>query len=212
MKTRNLLLIGLLFFFLNACQPPAVFDKPQPVDVNSINAFPNSVQGNYLSLQDSSIVSITSSMITRSCEYENIVNISQLDSNLQLIRDSLFDIRTGESSQVSIEGDSLIWLEHHFDTLFLIDAMNVLKKYKGYYFLNIFITTDRWEVKKMEFSKKGLTIFKLNRKEDIKQLKALTATEQDTMPYHFSPTKKQFKQFIKNEGFRNSEVFKKITK
>jgi hypothetical protein len=43
---------------------------------------------------------------------------------------------------------------------------------------------------------------------DIENLKEITETPQDTVPpYKFSATKKQFKQFIKNDGFSDSEYF-----
>jgi hypothetical protein len=50
----------------------------------------------------------------------------------------------------------------------------------------------------------------INKTEDIAQLKTLTENTQDTMPYVFSPTKQEFKKFINNEGFRDSEIFLKI--
>jgi hypothetical protein len=86
----------------------------------------------------------------------------------------------------------------------------VLKKFKGFYFVNIHIPPDSWQVKKLELSRGTLLMSSINNKEDFDQLKAITESTQDTMPHMFSPTKKQFKSFVRNEGFRDVEKFVKI--
>lgn len=210
MKANSLILIVFVALWHMSCQPHAAFEKPQPIDVKPLGEFPSKVKGKYLSLLDSTIINISSRIITRTYDFTNVVHVSQLDTTLQLIGDSLFDHKTGKNSPVTIEGDSVIWQMNETDTLFMIDELNVLKKLKGYYFVNIYLVPDRWEVKKLEFSKKFLIISNLNKEEDITQLKELTANHQDTVPYLFSPTQKQFKKFIKNNGFRNTEKFVKI--
>ncbi|MFA5971016.1 MAG: hypothetical protein WC780_01595 [Lentimicrobiaceae bacterium] len=210
MKKQLCFLLAMVVIFLFACEPPVVFDKPQPADVADLGGFPKRIQGKYLSSEDSSILQITGNSIIRIYDFDEKMHLSQVDSNQQIIGDTLFNLKTNEGQHIQIEGDSIIMHIHEMDTLFVIDEENVLKKFKGYYFVNIFIPPDTWQVKKLDVSRGMLSLSSINKKEDIEQLKILTETTQDTMPYVFSPTKYQFKKFVGNEGFRDSEKFMKI--
>jgi len=210
MKKQVFLSLVLMLALLAACQPPVVFDAPQPTDVKALSAFPKRIQGKYLSTADNSVLSITPNSLIRIYDFDEKVHLSQLDSNQQLIGDTLFDLKSNRGMLVVIEGDSIVQHVSYTDTLFSINALNILKKYKGYYFVNISTTSDTWQVKKLELSRSTLTLSNINTKEDIDQLKALTENAQDTTPYVFSPTRRQFKNFVRNEGFRDSEKFMKM--
>jgi hypothetical protein len=89
-----------------------------------------------------------------------------------------------------------------------MDYDNVVRKFKGYYFLNIRYDKTSWEVKKIQLSKGQLVISSISTKLDIDNLKEITETPTDTVPpYKFSATKKQFKELIRNDGFSDSEKF-----
>jgi hypothetical protein len=210
MKKQFYSLLALVTVLLFACEPPVVFDKPQPADVPVLDNFPKRLQGKYLSLNDSSTLVVTEKALIRNYDYDMEVHISQIDSNMQLIGDTLFDLRTNTGSVVTFSGDSIWQHFHETDTLFMIDKLNMLKKFKGFYFVNIHIPPDSWQVKKLELSRGILLMSSINNKEDFDQLKAITESTQDTMPHMFSPTKKQFKSFVRNEGFRDVEKFVKI--
>ncbi len=210
MKKRIVFSLTIILAILVSCQPPVTFDKPQPADAKALNGFPKRIQGKYLSSRDSSILQITANSLVRIYDYDQKIHISQLDSNQQLIGDTLFDLNTNRGMAVKMEGDSLVQHVKSSDTIFTINALNVLKKFKGYYFVNNLIPPETWQVQKIDLSQGILTLSGINKTEDIAQLKTLTETVQDTLPYVFSPTKQEFKKFIKNEGFRDSETFLKI--
>lgn len=210
-KQYNVLLTFVALFFF-ACQPPVTFDRPQPADVKSINSFSGRIQGQYLSNADHSILLITANSLIRIYDYNTKIHVSQLDSSQQLIGDSLFDLNTNIGSPVVIEGDSIVQHIYERDTFFAIDEFNVLKKFKGYYFLNTITKNETWEVEKLEISRGTLKLSSIDKAEDLAQLKAITETSQDTIPYIFAPSKREFKTFVRNEGFRNSESFRKIKK
>jgi len=201
----------LAALFLFACQPPVAFDKPQPPDVAALIRFPQQIQGKYLNSEDSSLLQITASSLIRIYDFDQKVHLSQLDSNQQIIGDTLFDMKTNKGKAIQIEGDSIVAHINETDTLFTIDELNILKMFKGYYFVNNYLPPDTWEVKKLEFSHGNLILSSINKKEDIGQLKAITENTKDTLPYVFSPTRKQFKKFVRNEGFRDTEEFMKIS-
>lgn len=210
MKKHVSLSLVLVLVFLAGCQPPVVFENPQPADVKALDAFPKRIQGKYLSAEDNSILNVTANSLIRIYDFDEKVHLSQLDSNQQLIGDTLFDTKSNTGILVVIEGDSIVRHVSYMDTLFTINAFNILKKFKGYYFVNISSTADTWQVKKLELKRGALTLSDINTKEDIDQLKTLTESTQDTTPYVFSPTRKQFRDFVVHEGFRDSEMFMKV--
>ena len=212
MRKQLYLSLALAALFLFACQPQVTFTEPQPKDVAALSGFPQRIQGKYLSSEDSSLLLITASSMIRIYDFDQKLHLSQLDSTKQIIGDSLFDMKTNEGQFIRIEGDSIVMHINDIDTLFTVDKQNVLKKYMGYYFININISPDNWEVKKLGFSRGKLTISDIRQKEDMVQLKLLTETSQDTLTYVFSPSRRQFKKFVRNEGFRDSEVFLKAGK
>ena len=89
----------------------------------------------------------------------------------------------------------------------------MLRKFKGYYFLNTRQDKESWSVRKLDLSKGQLTISSISKKLDLDNLKALTESPQDTTTQTtFKATKKQFKEFIKNDGFSDSETFTRLKK
>ena len=200
----------IILMVLISCQPQVVFDTPQPADISALSEFPKKLEGKYLSSLDNSILRISPRSLIRYYNFDMKIHISQLDSSQQLIGDTLFDLNTNTGKFIKLEGDSIVQHVNETDTIFTIDSLNVLKKFKGYYFINTRTSPTTWQVQKLDLTRGILTLSSINNKEDIEQLKSLTETPQDTTPYVFSPSRKEFKAFIKNEGFRNKEVFSKI--
>ena len=199
------ILIGLF-----ACEPPVTFNEPQPTDTGNLSHFPIRLQGEFLSLADNSILLISDKLIQRVYDYDHKIHPSQLDNSSYLSGDTLIDLNTNEKTIIKHDGDSLITHVHYIDTLFQMNYDNVVRKFKGYYFLNTRYDKTSWEVKKAQLSKGQLIISSISTKLDIDNLKEITEIPTDTVPpYKFSATKKQFIEFIKNNGFRDSETFVK---
>jgi hypothetical protein len=60
---------------------------------------------------------------------------------------------------------------------------------------------------------KGQLIISISTKEDIENLKGINETAKDSVAnYNFAATKRQFKKFVKNDGFGDSETFMKLKK
>jgi hypothetical protein len=207
---KKICLIGLITSIF-ACTPPVTFNEPQPPDVSDLSKFPKRLLGNYMSESDGSILHISEKTMERVYDFDQKVHPSQLDSTSVLNGDTIIYLTTNQREIIQREGDSLIVHHHVVDTMFLMNYDNVVRKYKGYYFLNIRYDKESWEVKKVDLSKGKLTISSISSKEDIENLKAIAASSNDTTaPYTFTTTKKQFKEFIKSDGFSDSEVFRKV--
>lgn len=208
MKQLKLISTLIILTSLFACEPPATFNEPQPTNTDNLSKFPKRLQGQYLSLADSSTLSISNKLIQRTYDFDYKVHPNQLDSTSRLSGDTIVDLKTNEKTVIKRDGDSLIAHIHYIDTLFLIDYDNVVRKLKGYYFLNTRKDKTSWEVKKLQLTKGQVVISSISTKLDIDNLREITETPADTIPpYKFTATKKQFKEFIKRDGFSDSEIF-----
>jgi hypothetical protein len=183
---------------LVACAPPVTFNEPQPTNTDNLSEFPNRLQGHYLSSADSSALIIDAKTIQRIYDFDYTIHSSQIDSNSRLSGDTIINLTTNTREIVQRDGDSLVTHINYIDTLFQIDYDNVVRKFKGFYFLNKRVDKESWEVKKIELSKGQLIVSSISSKEDIENLKTITESTQDTVaPYNFAATKKQFKEFVK---------------
>ena len=209
MKRLKFITTIIILTSLFACNHPLVtFNEPQPTDTDNLSKFPYRLQGQYLSIADNSTLVIGDKLIQRIYDFDQKIHPSQLDSNSRLSGDTIINLTTNTREVVKREGDSLVTHIHYIDTLFLMDYDNVVRKFKGYYFLNKRYDKKSWEVKKIELSKGQLVVSSISTKQDIENLKTITESTQDTAaPYKFATTKKQFKEFIKNDGFSDSETF-----
>jgi hypothetical protein len=208
MKHLKLILNLIIITSLFACDPPVTFNEPQPVDTDNLSKFPKRLRGKYLSLSDSSYLEINEKLMQRIYDFDQTMHTNQLDSNSQLLGDTLINLQSNSRELIKRNGDSIIIHVHYIDTLFKINYDNVVRKFKGYYFLNKRYDKESWEVQKMKLSKGKLMISSISDKNDIENLKTVTESTQDTVaPYKFTATKKQFKEFVRNSGFSDSESF-----
>jgi len=208
MKRLKLISTFIILASLFACEPPVTFDEPQPTDTDNLSKFPNRLQGQYISLADNSTLSISDKLIQRIYDYDYKIHVNQLDSNSRLVGDTVVDLETNERTLIKRDGDSLVNHIHYIDTLFQMNYDNVVREFKGYYFLNKRYDKGSWVVKKIHLSKGQLVISIISTKLDIDNLKEITETSLDTVPlYKFSATKRQFKKFIKKDGFSDTETF-----
>ncbi len=194
-----------------ACEPTVTFNEPQPADTENLTKFPKRLQGEYLSLEDSSNLFILEKVIIRTYYSESILHPTQLKNiSATLSGDTVIDNPTNEKTVITFIGDSIKLPITCLDTIFQLDYDNVVRKFKGYYFLNTRYDKTNWEVKKVELTKGRLVISSISTKLEIENLKEITESPNDTVPPHnFKPTKKQFKEFIKSDGFNDSETFVK---
>jgi len=193
---------------LSNCQPTVTFTEPQPANTENVPDFPDRLQGTYLSTENNAMLLVSDKVIKRVYDYDAKVHTNQLDSNVQLRGDTLVDLKTNEKMPVKFEGDSIITHMHYTDTLFVLNNENVMRKLKGHYFLNTKYSPDSWEVKKLHLSRGKLTISRITSAADIANLLEYAENNQDTVPpYKVTITKKQFRKYVRKNGFTNDEVF-----
>jgi len=201
----------ILFLFVTliftGCEPVATFDTPQPENEKSLLSFSMPIQGKYMASDQASVITITDKLIIRHFDYEHKEHKDSLGTSHKIIGDSIIDIKNCSKEKIVLEGDTVIIHEKCIDTLFIISSENILKKFKGFFFLNKRINDKEWEVKKISLEKGVLSIGSISSKNDIQKLKEITETSSDTISTNFSLTKRQFKNFVKQNGFSEEEKF-----
>lgn len=205
-------IIIIAALILEGCEPAATFDKPQPENVKFLATFPERLRGEYVAADEASVVAITDKLITRHYDFDVKEHKDSLGSSYKLVGDTLIDQENGTKEKVLVKGDTVIQHANWIDTLFNISANDVLKKFKGYYFLNNRYSEGAWEVKKLSLKKGVLTVWSISDKDDIQKLKEITETTADTTSTHFTLTRRQFKKFIRQDGFAEQESFTRMTK
>jgi hypothetical protein len=207
----TVLLTGIMLLLLS-CEPAVTFNAPLPEHVRSLTNFPDRLQGNYLAADEASMLTITDKFMIRNYEFELKTHKDGLDTCYQLKGDTLVNIAANTKEKISLKGDTVIQYMTETDTLFSISPNNILKKFKGYYFLNKRIGDNAWEVKKLTLQKGTLAIGRIADEVDIQKLKEITETTADTTSTHFTLTKLQLKKFIKQDGFAEEETFIRMNK
>jgi hypothetical protein len=200
-KLKSIIFI-ILLINLFACEPPVTFDEPQPINTDNLSTFPKRLKGQYLSIDGKSTLIIDDKLIRRIYDYDYRFHRNDIDTFSRISGDTIIDTDTNEKTLVKFDGDTIINHIHYTDTTFTLNYDNVVRKLKGYYFLNIRYDQESWIVEKLKLYRGRLTISGISTKAEIDNLIAITESSQDTIsPFKFKATKKQFKKFVNNDGF-----------
>ncbi|MBI1767195.1 MAG: hypothetical protein HYR67_02335 [Bacteroidetes bacterium] len=202
--TRLILLSALILF---SCGDNVKFEVPQPEGKGNEDAFPKKIRGMYRNLKDSSLLTITADQITRMYNIRFVVHKSDLDSAIKVKGDTSF-YDAVEKLTVTVKGDSAYGRINYIDTLFYISSNNLLRVFKGYYYLNKMKSFNNWEVDLMQVKGKELTILSDWNESDLINMRRITHTSDSTRT--FKPTRGQLKKFIREKSMKDGEIYKKI--
>jgi hypothetical protein len=127
-----------------------------------------------------------------------------------LNHDTTFTISMeGVKRQVTTKGDSVFEFEDATDTLFSRQRGDILRRFKGYYFINRPTGKDNWAVTRIARVKNGVAIGQVSMQDDIKNLREITGALSDS-GMTFRPSRKQFRKFLNENGFHHEEGFLKV--
>jgi hypothetical protein len=180
------LLLSILFaVILFGCGEDRInFEVPQPEGLRNEKTIPKKAIGTYLSLNDSSTLSITKDQIIKIVDTDIKGVLSEMDSvdRVKIKHDTAFTEVEGKTKfDINVKNDSVFYHIHYSDTLFLFSRGDILRKFKGYYFLNKERLPNYWNVIKLGVTKNGVVIGTISSEEDINNLKDLTSTKSDSV-------------------------------
>ena len=207
------------FLFFASCDQSATFNAAQPEAGEQLTAFPANMKGFYFSADKESILTVSDSLVLRIYDFDMKLNKDSLPDGFKLTGDtlSIFDFGGyNEKQKVSfLDKSTFVYHEHFGDTLFKLSEFEVLKKYKGYIFLNERVQTDsnkfEWEVRKIGMNKGLLTMDFVDEKKQIDKLVELPASlSEDPTTYPYTPNHNKFKEFMEDDGFEKVDSFYKV--
>lgn len=189
-------------------EPSVVFVEPQPEGEDNLATFPVRLKGKYRGMAENNQLSITDKFIISTSVFEDKIPIAALDSNLRLNGDTITDLKSGEKTKVILQGDSIMRSFTFTDTVFRLNYDNVLRKFRGHYFLNTRFEGENWDVKQLSPEGSRLIIGSIRSQEDIQNLQAISEAPSDSsLPRRFHLSKKQFRKYIGREGFRDQSIY-----
>lgn len=208
--TLKFTVLILLLLAFNSCKEPLVtFIVPQPENVREQKEFPNKLIGTYYHAEGSSYLIIEKHFIIKRTTINDTLSISELSENERIIKDTFYDRNSNQKFKIRVVNDTLFTDLIILDTVFNIIKGDVLKKHKGYYFLNT-KWEKTWTVEKLSLAKGILQINSIKTQEEITLLETITNIKIDSaVTFKVKPTKKQFQEFVKRNGFSEGEIYLK---
>jgi hypothetical protein len=209
MKKHPIVLSCIFAFFLYSCET-VTFNQPQPADVKPLSAFPKRIHGKYISNNQASVITIADESMTIVYDYDEKIHKDSIGASYQLIGDTLIDTNNDCKKKIVFNGDTIVQHQNWTDTIFHISQDNILKRFKGYYFLNEQIQPNVWSITKVGLKNGTLTVGRISKETEIAQLREITETITDTTSTHFNLSKRQFKSFVKHNGFSKEETYTRM--
>lgn len=205
---RYYLLFFILLLFISCEEDEVTFTEPQPNQTGSLKEIPINLTGKYFDDDNNVELNIYNKIILKTFVSTDTFNINELSEDEIIKNDSLFNKKSFQQYLLKKINDSLFSGYRISDTIFNLERKDLLKKYKGFYFLNYFNSENNWSVNKLSYRKGIININGITTENEIKILEDITQTNRDTLiPYIASPTRKQFKEFIKQNGFTKGETY-----
>ncbi|MBN2523072.1 MAG: hypothetical protein JXB24_07335 [Bacteroidales bacterium] len=207
MKTTQAwkILFAALILLAATCDPKVKFENPQPNGKKNLDVLPAGLQGKYLELADSSILTIDSKTIVN-----EVLKIARLTKQqLWTEIDTVFEIDTivTVAGNMTVEfdfyGDSVQLTTHDVDTLFNLMDKDVLRKFKGIHFLNTPLKNELWKVQIMRIKGDSLMLTSLVPLAEVDSIISLTpvitirdTSEDKVEEYRLNPSIAQLKKIL----------------
>ncbi len=201
---RNLIIL-LVMVFIIGCGPYIWFKVPQPEWRENLSEFPDELTGKYSSVYDTSTIRIESDKIIR--EYRENLLMTKVEFREEtgdsISEDTSFTFADNWDITVKSFGDSVKVFSRKDEELFKISDQQILREYKGYYFLNYKDTNDYWKVKILNLVKDTLEFDDILSDDDMENIRNITMVEtvqdstEESSKYFLQPTKRELKKILK---------------
>jgi len=198
------------------------FEEPQPLNQPNLIKIPKKLRGTYYASNDSTYLYITSKDIIKQKKFSFSGLTDSLDIEIDSTKityynqDHLSASEDGFKLDLFLKNDSAFVQFSMTDTIFSLSSNQILRKYKGHYFLNRLRRNGFWRIEKIDISRKSLSFSTLRIPDDITSLSEITAIEPVTnsekkiVAYQLNPSKKELKKLMK-KTFRTTGKYRKIS-
>ena len=195
------------------------FEEPQPKNEKDQQRFKNRFLGTWLNLADSSILYVSHNMLVTEKSINFVVLKKELDSmpDFKIKNDSIFGGDFGNGTKIRSSHDSIFTTFVIKDTIFNISNDQLLRFFKGNYFLNHRVGEKQWMVEKMSLNgRNNLNISELllSEKDSLKnftEVKEVPKSSDSTIvDYYIKPSRKELKNYVRDGGFREKNEYIRI--
>ena len=213
----------LVIFLLTACGGDyeyVRFQTAQPNDEKAQKSFNRKIKGEYLSCSNKNKkIVIEDKLILNYITFEFISHRNDLDfDSINTIdrtnNEALQKFFKEQNWNIEIEGDTVKGSVIAIDTLFQISDRQVLKKFKGSYFLNTKDDENYWKVHRLDLTKDSLFIGHITPSDSLLRYDFVVKNEKldvldssKTIEYVISPSRKEFKELMKPNSFEKKECY-----
>jgi hypothetical protein len=215
----------LLMIFLVSCGDYEYvrFETAQPDGVKESESFSRKTKGEYINCSnpdDKLIISDNLILNSRTFKFKSHRNDLEFDSPITVDRnidEELKKLFIREGYEIEINGDTINASQIDIDTVFRISGNQVLKKFKGSYFLNFKEDESFWIVSRLNLKKDTLLIGQISPSDTLLRFDFVVKNEEfnesdstTTTEYSINPSKKEFKKLMKPNSFKRSSCFYKM--
>ena len=209
MKCKILFVLTLI---VTACGPTGelpIYDTPQPDGQPDLDEVPAKIIGTYESLVDSGLLIVTQREVIIRNVFNLNVAIAELDSSDRInLKDTVY--REGKGSMtVTVTEDSVFQRTLSFDTLYYDSDKYSIKKANGYFYFNQRSFRDKWLVRTVRISDKGILVSRVHSNDDLAALTDYSQWEPDSISYRI-PTIEELQQFLTDDKFKEEWKFVRI--
>lgn len=214
---RRLLGILSCLVVLTTCGPQVKFMQPQPKGGKNLLSIPCEYHGRYLDTSDSSFIeidslSVTAKWISKEIVQKDSIAAIEKDLNITIKRDTQIYISekrgnwlsNGVNINVNFIGDSVIFDAIAENRMFEVSDSQLVRKYRGYCFLNTKTPEGLWLVKVLQIKNGNLSFDDLldaELEKNIKNIKRV-AGPMDTIKnepseYYLDPTRRELRRILR---------------
>ncbi|MEN9444413.1 MAG: hypothetical protein RIS47_1303 [Bacteroidota bacterium] len=201
MKAGYLNLVTFFVFF--ACTPSVYFETPQPESKKDLKEFPSKIRGVYWQTNDSVLMKIDAQaiLLTKYILTEDTVNSLIRELGFVPQSDTVVKYSAWETVSCTIK-DSIIFTTYaRTDTLFSVERGDLLRKYKGHYFLNRFFGKNMWDISTLNLEQGLVQIAPLVTTDELVQMPEVSIDSplvDSTKIYLIKPEAKDLKKMLKS--------------
>ncbi len=204
-------LISLLCLLLIGCGEPVTFSEPMPPGEKDLSKIPLRYRGNYVNEEGSVYIHINKDEIIKEYDYDVRIHRDSMVFCDSLSGDTIWDRCLTGFRTISIDSSGYVF--YHVNeqaVVFSLGFGQVARKFRGRLFLNYPYRLGDWTVEQVQLEKGILSFGTISSQEEIEALNECVENDSDTIASPYSPTKREFRKFVKSEGFQEGEQFTKI--
>lgn len=217
---RILILSFLGLFLLSSCEESISFQQPQPTGKRNLKRIPKALHGTYAEVDGLGHISINTKGITSWHQFQFKTHRDSIDLALDSFevvhQNGKFLVLKNDYNMLKVQWvkDSAVGTYSFSKLFFELSGEQILRKFKGHYFLNTKAQDSIWQVKILSIDGSKLRLSEFRNPKELDELKELTSVEnievveRNTAAPLVNPSRKELKQLMTHNSTTHKEFIK----